>query len=60
MGVEDKGFGLGFGALRWDFFAIPEETHARGISDADDKFSRGMKRGVGWGDEGFLCDELSV
>ena len=60
MRVEDEGFGFSFGALGWELFAVPEETHSRGIADADDKFTRGVKCGIGWGDQSFLCDELSV
>ena len=58
--VEDEGFGLSFGALGWELFAVPEETYARGIADADDKFARGVKCRIRWGDESFLRDELSV
>ena len=58
--VEDKGFGFRFGALWRAFFAVPEEAHARGVADADYEFTRGVERGVGWGDESLLCDELSV
>lgn len=60
MRVEDDGLSFGLGALGWEFFAVPEETHAGRISNADDEFTGGVKRGVGWGDKSFLCDELSV
>lgn len=60
MRVEDESLGFGFGTLRWEFFAVPEETHAGRIANADDEFTGGVKRGVGWGDKSFLCDELSV
>src|SRR5215831_13536653 len=58
--VENEGFGFRFGAPWRKLFAVPEETYAGGISHANNKFPRGMKRGISWGDEGFLCDELSV
>src|SRR5215469_19168 len=58
--IEDEGFGFRFGALGWELFAVPEETHSCGIADANDKFPRGAERGIRWGDESFLRDELSV
>lgn len=60
MGIEDEGFGFGFGALGWELFAVPEETYAGGVADSDDEFASGVKGSGGGGDKSFLAHELAI
>lgn len=60
LGVEGKGFGAAFDALRREFLAVPEEADRSGVAYSYDQFARGMESGRGRGDQHFLGDELSV
>lgn len=60
LGVEDEGFDFGLGALGWELFAVPKETDASRVADADDDLASGVDGGVGGSDESFVADDLSI
>lgn len=60
LGVEGEDFGVAFGAVRWEFLSVQEETDCGGVADSYDQFAPGMESGCGGSDQCFLGDELSV
>jgi len=60
LGIEDEGFGFGFGALGWELFAVPEETYAGGVANSNHELASGVERSGGGRDQSFLAHELTI